>query len=376
MAAHRRVAGFGRATRAIRASTLLRKVAAGGVTATVTVEATDSSATEGGGTGQFTFTRAGTTAGALTVNFTVTGTATSGTDYTSIGTSVEIADGQATATVTVTALGDAVWDESETVIVTLAAGSYDIGSPSDATVTITGATTPSTIFASGKLWWAEIRDDVAWITYSDVSGTNRISAILNQFSPGTDYGLAQADANNRPALNLTGLLSQPSASFDRTRDTNEGDHLTFNASLAPGGSYTLWMVLAVTAHTSVQRVLRSNPATHQIAWNASEAPGFDSSSGGDVFHTTTAVTSPVLARFTFTVTTGAVAVALGDDAQVTGTIGTTTNPTFVTLGGVTTNPVTMQWSAGLLVTGVYGDAAAETLAVQSYFLSRYPGLYT
>ena len=71
----------------------------------VTVTATDPTAGEpatGQGTGTFTFSRTGSTAAALTANFTVSGTATSGSDYTSIGTTVAFAAGSATAAKTVT----------------------------------------------------------------------------------------------------------------------------------------------------------------------------------------------------------------------------------------------------------------------------------
>ncbi|MCX6924795.1 MAG: hypothetical protein NT154_16515, partial [Verrucomicrobia bacterium] len=63
---------------------------------TVTVAATDATAGESRtsqGTGTFTFTRTGDTAGALTVNYTVGGTATSGSDYTAIGTTVSFGAG-------------------------------------------------------------------------------------------------------------------------------------------------------------------------------------------------------------------------------------------------------------------------------------------
>src|SRR4029079_1787781 len=68
----------------------------------VTISASDPSATEtAGNTGTFTITRT-TTSGSLVVNFAKSGTATNSTDYSSIVDSVTIANGQTTATVTVT----------------------------------------------------------------------------------------------------------------------------------------------------------------------------------------------------------------------------------------------------------------------------------
>jgi len=106
---------------------------------TVTITANDSTATEAGPTiGQFTVTRMGSTASALTVYFAVSGTATSGSDYSSIGTSVTIPKKSASAAVTVTPINDTLVESDETVVVTLSTNAaYTVGTPSSATVTIT-----------------------------------------------------------------------------------------------------------------------------------------------------------------------------------------------------------------------------------------------
>jgi len=89
--------------------------------------------------GRFRFTRS-STSGTLTVFFTVSGTATSGSDFTALPVSVTFAAGSATADVTVTALHDNANNEGdETVTVTITDGaSYDPGSSPSATVTILG----------------------------------------------------------------------------------------------------------------------------------------------------------------------------------------------------------------------------------------------
>jgi hypothetical protein len=115
-------------------------LSAGGATPSVTVAATDATAGEpltGQGTGVFTFSRTGSTTAALTVNFTVGGTATSGSDYTALGTTVSFAAGSATTTKTVSVLDDVLVENSETVLLTLASGTgYTVGSPATATVTV------------------------------------------------------------------------------------------------------------------------------------------------------------------------------------------------------------------------------------------------
>ena len=105
--------------------------------ASVSVSASDASATEGGDTGAFTITRTGATTSALTVNFTVSGTAASGADFVALGTSVSIPAGQSSAVVTVATVQDAAQETTETVLLTLAVdAAYNLGSPTAATVNV------------------------------------------------------------------------------------------------------------------------------------------------------------------------------------------------------------------------------------------------
>ena len=106
----------------------------------VSVTAFDSTASETGpDLGTFRFARTGSTASTLTVTFTVTGTAVSGTDYQSVPLSVTFNAGQSTADVFVVPSADAAVEGSETAIATITDGAdYDLGSPVTATITITG----------------------------------------------------------------------------------------------------------------------------------------------------------------------------------------------------------------------------------------------
>ena len=105
---------------------------------TVTLAATDAAASETSpNPGRFTFTRTGPTTSPLTVVFTVGGTATSGSDFTAVGTSVTIAIGQSTALVDINPIDDSVVEAPETVVLQIAANAaYTIGAPSSGTVTI------------------------------------------------------------------------------------------------------------------------------------------------------------------------------------------------------------------------------------------------
>jgi len=111
----------------------------------VTITATDANASEvGPDTGTFRVTRTGgNQSGALTVNFqTPTGTAVNGSDYQTLPASVTIAANVSATNVVLTPIQDATSPEcNETVVLTLASSTnYWVGSPSNATVTITDPT--------------------------------------------------------------------------------------------------------------------------------------------------------------------------------------------------------------------------------------------
>ncbi|MEE6161246.1 Calx-beta domain-containing protein [Cylindrospermopsis raciborskii DSH] len=109
----------------------------------ITVAATDADAAEvTGGTanpGQFTLTRTGPTTSALTVNTTMSGTATNGIDYTNNSGfgSATFAVGSATAVVDLNVIDDTLTEEMETAILTLTPGTgYTVGSANSASVNI------------------------------------------------------------------------------------------------------------------------------------------------------------------------------------------------------------------------------------------------
>jgi hypothetical protein len=100
----------------------------------ITLAVAPATVTEDGTTNLvYTFSRTGATTSALSINYTVGGTATLGTDYTGIAATpatktVTFAAGATTATVTVDPMADTTIEPNETVALTLAAGTgYSIG---------------------------------------------------------------------------------------------------------------------------------------------------------------------------------------------------------------------------------------------------------
>jgi Calx-beta domain len=108
----------------------------------VTITASDANAAETNSPiapnpGQFTFTRTGSTASPLTVNYAIAGTADNGSDYSLINNSITFAAGQSSVTLPINVINDTVVEGVETVNLTLAANSaYTVGAANTATVNI------------------------------------------------------------------------------------------------------------------------------------------------------------------------------------------------------------------------------------------------
>ena len=102
-------------------------------------------ATSGGSatSGTFTLTRSVLTTGTTTVSLSLSGSATNGSDYTTIANTLAFAPGETTKTITITPLNDTLVEGGETVIATIGTGAgYTIGSPSSATVIIADVPPP------------------------------------------------------------------------------------------------------------------------------------------------------------------------------------------------------------------------------------------
>jgi hypothetical protein len=165
--------------------------------ATVTVLATDANASETSSTpdtGTFTVSRTGSTAAALVVRYRVTGSATNGSDYASLGATVTIPAGQASATVTIAPVNDPDYEGSETVDLTVQPdGSYTVGSPSAATVTIADNDRPTVTIVATDDTASETAGDTGTFTITRTGPTTaalRVTFTANgSATGGVDYAL-------------------------------------------------------------------------------------------------------------------------------------------------------------------------------------------
>jgi Tfp pilus assembly protein PilE len=220
---------------------------------TVTISATDPNASETGpDTGTFTVSRTGSTGAALTVNYTVGGTATSGSDYSALAGSVTIPSGSASATITVTPVDDTTVESSETVIATLSSGaSYTVGSPGNATVTIADNNTlPTVTISATDPNASEMGPDSGTFT---VSRTGSTSAALT-----ANYSVGGTATSGSDYSALAGSVTIPSGSASTTIMLTPVDDAVVE------GSETVIVTLSIDASYTVGS---PNSATVTIADN-------------------------------------------------------------------------------------------------------------
>ena len=156
-------------------------------TSTVTVEAAATPAYEAGSQpAQFIVTRDGSTNGPLTVSFTVTGTAASGSDFVRMGTNntVTIPAGTNRVVVNLTPIDDPTEEVPESVTFTLLPRTgYHVGSPDSATIIL--VSDDGTIqFTSGNYYTYE-RDGGGFVPVVRTGATNFTATVDYRFVGGT-----------------------------------------------------------------------------------------------------------------------------------------------------------------------------------------------
>ncbi|MEK7412903.1 MAG: Calx-beta domain-containing protein, partial [Planctomycetota bacterium] len=171
----------------------------------ITIAATTPIAAEAAAVkGSFTITRRGNRTVAQTVPLTVTGTATSATDFTALGASIALAANISTATLTVTPVNDTVVEGPETVVVTLASGTgFTIGSPGSATVTILDDEPAVTIIANDP--------DAAWPSDQGLITIRRSGALTAALTVNLTISGTAASGTHYTALPTSVLLPAASA---------------------------------------------------------------------------------------------------------------------------------------------------------------------
>jgi hypothetical protein len=310
---------------------------------TVSVEATDDSATEAGlDPGTLTFTRSGgNPAAALSIFYTIGGTATNGNDYSATGSVVSIPAGQTSATVTITPFADNLAEGSETMTVTINPhNNYTIGTPNTATVTISDSVATVNVTAADAAA-SEPGTDTAMFTFTRTAGGNAAAALSIFYT----IGGTATNGNDYSATGSTVVIpaNQTSATVIITPFADnlvEGAE-TMSVTINPHNAY------AIGAQNAAAITIADSVVTVNVTATDADAsePGTD------------------IARLTFTRTTGgnpAVALSVFYTIAGTATNGndySATGSTVVIPANQTSATVTITPFADNLVEG------AETMTV-------------
>jgi Ca2+-binding RTX toxin-like protein len=228
----------------------------------ITVVATDASAAEtlAGATtnpGSYTLTRTGSTVSALTVNVALSGTATNGTDYTTIPTTVTFAAGSATAVVPLNVIDDTLFEGTETAILTIGTGTgYTVGTTPSANVNIADnetSPTPSITLASNYSGISE--DGKPDIIYTFTRTGSTTSSLTVNFgidgtaTRGYDYSAYGGLFPNSTQGTISFDIGATTAKLvlvtfgDTLKEANESINLT----LASGSGYQIGTTTTVTS---------------------------------------------------------------------------------------------------------------------------------
>jgi len=204
-------------------------------TTEISFSADNSSVAEGSTTHSITATRSKTN-GTASVNYaTSNGTATAGSDYTGVVTdTLNFADGESTATINITILGDSVNENDETFVVTLSSPSTQYGSSalgtSTHTVTITNNDASEISFASSTSSVSESAGTASiTVNRTDTNGTATVN-----YSTSDDTATAGSDytAVTNELLSFADGEGSKTITVNITSDTTNENDETFKVHLA------------------------------------------------------------------------------------------------------------------------------------------------
>jgi hypothetical protein len=210
----------------------------------------------------YTFTRTGVTTNALTVNYTLGGTATLNTDYTRTGTTntVTFAANSATATVIVDPTADTTVESDETVALTLATGTgYTVGTPNAATGTINNDDTSVTLAVSPS---SVTEDGTTNLVYTFTrSGVTTNPLTVNYTLGGT--ATLNTDYTRTGTTNTVTFAANSATAtvtVDPTPDTTVESNETVALTLATGTGYAVGTTTAVTGTITNDDTTNTNQA--------------------------------------------------------------------------------------------------------------------
>ena len=242
------------------------------------------SAGEGSGTRNVEVTLNPAPATDIALDYTVTGTATAGSDYTALSGTVAVSKGAATATIPVTLIDDSAQEGSETVVLTLAAGSgYGLVSPDKHTLTIVDDDGPLTAFFASASQSADegsgTRDVEVRLNKATASDITLAYTVTGTATSGSDY-TALSGTVTVPARATTATI--PVALIDNSvPESSETVVLKLTAgsgyAVSSSGTHTLTIVddEPTISFASASQSAGEGSGTHDVGVTLNPAPPSD-----------------------------------------------------------------------------------------------------
>jgi hypothetical protein len=193
---------------------------------------------DGSGTLTYTFTRSLVTANSLTVNFTVSGTATNGSDYSGLvagsSQSVTFAANAATASVVIDPTADNIVEADETVSLTLTAGpGYSLGTTDAVTGTISNDD-----FSPAPLVFTSKTDILTGTTGADSFQLHQLSDALWSSTPDRITNLQSGLDTIDSPMNRTSAIKPKQLGMVKTLDALGIESLLMNKNFVKNGAAT------------------------------------------------------------------------------------------------------------------------------------------
>ena len=243
----------------------------------VSATAGDAAASEEGpDNGTFVISRFGDTTDALDVFFSMSGTATPGSDYTLSHTSpVTIPAGQNSVILTLTPVDDAVFgEEIESAILTITEdAAYPIGIASatisiadnDNNAPVANAGPDQNVILSGSAPWSPAQTTTElWLDAADDSTITRSGDLVSEWRDKSDNDrhASQATSGSQPSWTFEGLNGKDVLTFDGTSEfLNLGTGLDFVA----GTSHSAFIVLAdITSYSNIYGAANGNSGSSSL----------------------------------------------------------------------------------------------------------------
>ncbi|MDB4458474.1 hypothetical protein N9068_00290, partial [bacterium] len=210
--------------------------------------------------GEFTISRE-TTEGDMTVFYTVSGSATSSTDFVALSGIAVISSGSSSISIAVNPIDDATSEGSETVVLSLTEDAnydYQVGSSDSATVTIADDDIPPYTYASSE---STVKGSVIQNSYLQTQGDDNVVETIEERREGK--GRRRVTLMDH-RWTFSGVDSAISFHVDAARSANtEGDNFSFSYS-DDGGSTWVEMVVVNSSQFNTYSVNLGSPISGDI----------------------------------------------------------------------------------------------------------------